>query len=69
MFDTDISIEADSSITCFGVTLITSTVGVVDCVKYMGGSLAHPYANYYYIVSKLGNHKKEFERLFDLYNY
>jgi hypothetical protein len=41
-FSETIKIKPDASITCFGVTLITSSVAVLDCVKSMGGATIPP---------------------------
>jgi len=56
-FSETIKIKYDKSITCFGITLITDSVAIIDCVKSMGGATQRSLSNYYYITSKFGDHK------------
>lgn len=59
-FGKKVAVKGDNSITCFGITLISPSVAVLDCVKYMGGSVNPPYENWYYITSSDGSHKEEY---------
>jgi hypothetical protein len=55
--------------TCFGVTLITGNIAVVDCVDF-NGAILHHYTNHYYIVSTAGLHTLESEKIANCYlNY
>lgn len=68
-FGETIKVAYDRSITCFGITLITSTVAIIDCVKSLGGATQRSLSNYYYITSEYGDHKQEYERIGDCYTY
>lgn len=38
-FSETVKVDYDRSITCFGITLITESVAIIDCVKSMGGAV------------------------------